>query len=68
MSEIGLSGFEPDEDGVPVRSERPDLPRAGSRRAETTSRTPRGCVPMLLVLALVLGGAYLGGGWAVEKV
>ncbi|MFL6106811.1 MAG: endolytic transglycosylase MltG [Marmoricola sp.] len=73
MSDIGLGGFgaedheaTPHEAGYP--QERADLPRAGSRRAERTSRTPRGCLPMVLVLVLVIGGAYLGGGWAVDKV
>ncbi|RNL79215.1 endolytic transglycosylase MltG [Nocardioides marmorisolisilvae] len=66
MSDIGVGGFaaeehEPEPDSVA-------LPRAGSRRAESTSRTPRGCIPMLLVLVLVIGGAFLGGGWAVDKV
>ncbi|MFL6022596.1 MAG: endolytic transglycosylase MltG [Marmoricola sp.] len=68
MSDIGLGGFEPDDHAEPTAQERVQLPRAGSRRAETSSRTPRGCIPMLLVLVVILGGGYLGGGWAVDKV
>lgn len=63
MSNIGLdfgSGDEPTE----VR-----LPQAGSRRAEPSrARRVGGCLPILLVLALVAGGAWLGGGWVVGKV
>ena len=73
MSDIGLGGFgadehEPDRHESDPESQQIALPRAGSRRAETSSRTPRGCVPMLLVLALVIGGIYLGGGWVVDQV
>lgn len=67
MSNIGLD-FGPDDENVGPASERVPLPKAGSRRAETRPRGPRGCLPMLLVLVLILGGAYLGGGWAVDKV
>jgi len=68
VSDIGL-GFGPDDEHrEPTPTERVDLPRAGSRRAESSRRTPRGCVPMLLVVVLVLGGLFYGGGWAVDKV
>jgi UPF0755 protein len=69
VSDIGL-GFGDDE-GADARHAghgRAELPRAGSRRAEKSARGPRGCLPMLLVLVLIVGGAYLGGGWAVDKV
>ncbi|RNL64121.1 endolytic transglycosylase MltG [Nocardioides marmoriginsengisoli] len=61
MSNIGLD-FEPGDDEQP-------LPRAGSRRAErTTASRTRGCLPMLLVLLVIVAGAYFGGGWALDKV
>lgn len=73
MSNIGLD-FGPGEEGshrgtpevepAPVR-----LPQAGSRRAAPSpGRRARGCLPLLLVLALVAGGAWFGGGWVVDKV
>jgi UPF0755 protein len=67
VSNIGLD-FGPDGEPVEPVSERAPLPRAGSRRAETRSRRPRGCLPMVLVLVLVVAGGILGGGWAVDKV
>ncbi|MBO9521250.1 MAG: endolytic transglycosylase MltG [Nocardioidaceae bacterium] len=63
MSDIGL-GFEPDDTPPPERRREP-----GSRRAEVSGgRRARGCLPMLLVLVVVLGGLWVGGGWAVDKV
>jgi len=66
VSSIGL-GSGPDE-GVDGADTRPPLPRAGSRRAERPAPRRRGCLPLLLVLALILVGAYFGGGWALDKV
>lgn len=65
MSNIGL-GPGPDDQGVDRDDSRPPLPRAGSRRG--AERRRRGCLPLLLVLALILVGAYFGGGWALDKV
>ncbi len=65
MSSIGLG---PDDERVDRADTRPPLPRAGSRRAERPDPRRRGCLPLLLVLALVLVGAYFGGGWALDKV
>lgn len=69
MSHIGLD-FGPEDDGTAPTTgpEHVALPRAGSRRARTRSGRARGCVPMLLVLVLILAGAYFGGSWAVDKV
>lgn len=67
MSNIGLN-FGPAEDGAAPDDARPPLPRAGSRRSERTRRRPRGCVPLLVVLALLLAGGWFGGGWALDKV
>ncbi len=62
------SELEPNgESAVPTDS-RPALPRAGSRRGKRGAGRRRGCLPMLLVLALILVGAWFGGGWAVDKV
>lgn len=62
MSEIGL-GFETEEEP------RERLRGPGSRRADVSRpRRARGCLPMLLVLVLVVGGLWFGGGWAVDKV
>ncbi|MET3963686.1 UPF0755 protein [Marmoricola sp. OAE513] len=44
------------------------LPRAGSRRGEPRRSRARGCLPLLVVLALIAGGAYFGGSWVVDKV
>jgi len=69
VSNIGLD-FGPDDEGVGPTgaSERVALPRAGARRAEKSARTPRGCLPMLLVLVVIVAGGVLGGGWAIDKV
>lgn len=78
MSHIGYGPEDPAPDGsypppVPAApSGEPAevrLPRAGSRRAEPErSRRGRGCLPLLVVLALVAAGIYFGGSWAVDKV
>lgn len=73
MSNIGLD-FGPGGDGSHrgTPEEEPTqvrLPQAGSRRAATSkSRRAGGCVPILLVLALVAGGAWFAGGKVVDKV
>lgn len=66
MSTIGIDPG-PDDDGV-ERAGTPPLPRAGSRRGERPQRRARGCLPLLLVLALIVGGAFFGGGWALDKI
>jgi UPF0755 protein len=66
VSDIGVGGFAADEDAP--GHEQAVLPRAGSRRAERTSRRPRGCLPLLLVLVLAVGGALVGGSWALDQV
>lgn len=67
MSDIGPE-FEPQDDGAAPADSRPPLPRAGSRRAKPVGRRGRGCLPLLLVLALILVGVWFGGGWALDKV
>ncbi|MFL6160569.1 MAG: endolytic transglycosylase MltG [Marmoricola sp.] len=80
MSNIGLD-FGPDDEGAqhpapasePEPAPRRDLPRAGSRRAERpsrrgSSRRGRGCLPLLIVLVLIGGGAFFGGSWALDKI
>jgi len=53
----------------PGRAEEVRLPRAGSRRAEKSAGgRVKGCIPMLLVLAVIVGGGYFGGSWALDKV
>ena len=42
--------------------------RAGRRSGRRSHRRFRGCLPLLLVLVLLLVAAWLGGGWAVDKV
>jgi UPF0755 protein len=43
--------------------------RGGGRRAERGRRgRSRSCLPMLLVLVVVLVGAWFGGSWAVDRV
>lgn len=72
MSNIGL-GFDPEDEGMPAYQTPPPppLPRAaGSRRAEKPARSGRGrgCLPLLVVLAVIAAGLYFGGGWAIDKV
>jgi UPF0755 protein len=68
VSDLGL-GFGPDhgtEDPVPRTSTRS---HAGSRRAARPRRGRfRSCLPMLVVLVVVLAGAWFGGNWALDKV
>lgn len=74
MSNLGIE-FAPDGDGGPdgPAEEKPRAGtrsgRGGSRRAERRSGSRfRSCLPMLVVLVLVVAGAWFGGGWAVDKV
>ncbi|MCZ4500780.1 MAG: hypothetical protein JWQ74_3335 [Marmoricola sp.] len=74
MSHIGPDGG-PEDDGFPGDPEtapppaEPRLPRAGSRRAERSAGgRVKGCLPMLLVLVVLLAGAFFGGSWALDKV
>jgi len=74
VSNLGIE-FAPDGDGGPdgPAEEKPRAGtrsgRGGSRRAERRSGSRfRSCLPMLVVLVLVVAGAWFGGGWAVDKV
>ena len=70
MSNLGLD-FGGGDDAQEVPDERPrTASRAGrgGRRAERRRRRPTGCLAILVVLALVLLGAWFGGGAAVDKV
>lgn len=79
MSEFGLGAGHDDEHvvngggfGTPELEPEPapaPLPAArGSRRAEKSRRSPRGCIPVLLVLLALGVGVWLGGSWAMDKV
>jgi UPF0755 protein len=73
VSDLGL-GFGPDHAAGETVLE--ELPRTrsrssggGSRRAERArSGRFRSCLPLLVVLVVVLAGAWFGGNWAVDKV
>lgn len=72
--DLGPDAIEPEP--VPVSEHVPEpvpepelrMPRAGSRADRSGRGRTRGCIPMLLVLVLVVGGAVLGGSWALDKV
>ncbi len=73
MSDIGL-GFDPHEDehATSHRREQPSAPgrRAdrGSHHAGTASRRGRGCLPVLIILAIIAAGIWFGGGAVIDKV
>ncbi len=67
MSNTGLE-FDQHDEGAPAADTHPALPRAGSRRADRGGGRSRGCLPLLVVLVLILVGAFFGGGWALDKV
>lgn len=41
---------------------------AGSRRAEKTGRSIPGCLAVLVALAVIVGGLFLGGRWVMDKL
>lgn len=80
MSDIGLMGAadEPDHE-FPEPSEQPaaaerSRTERGGRRALRPEKEPRaerrgrGCLPVLLVLALLAGGLYFAGRWAYDEI
>lgn len=71
MSNLGLDfGADPGDDH-PVPEERPRAGHrsSGGRRAERRGGgRSRSCLTMLVVLAVVLAGAWFGGNWAVDRV
>jgi UPF0755 protein len=75
VSNLGI-GFGPEEGGpsapaeeAPHAASRPTGGRAHGRRAERRHGGRfRSCLSILVVLVVVVAGAWFGGGWAVDKI